>query len=338
MIDKKTRLFGKTDDGKEVVNICLKNNCGMEVNILTYAGIVRNILFNGINTVLGYPDLEGYLKGTSFIGSFVGRYANRLGNSSFSLDGHQYNIPANEGKNHLHGTYCNSVMDYSFDNDSLVLSLVSPDGEEGYPGTVKIKVIYTLTEENSLIIHYLAETDKPTVINLTNHSYFNLNGDGGTILEHTLQLDSDSFTVVDSQSIPTGEIRSVAGTPMDFREPKKIGRDINSDYDMLNIGQGYDHNYVIKADGSVKRIATLTSDKSGISMECYTDQCGVQLYSGNFVGKDQGASFPKNGAVCLETQHYPDSPNRPGFPTTRLDPGQIFNSTTIYKFFRSKQI
>ncbi len=336
MIQKTITYYGTTQQGNKVHQIVLTNSNGMEVSLLTYGATINAILVpykeKKVNVVLGYKDLLSYEKGTSCIGATVGRYANRISKSSFTINGQEYKIPANEGENHLHGTFSRTIFNYSFDKETLELSYTSPDMEEGFPGNLNLKVRFTLTEDNSLKIHYSATTDKTTVLNLTNHSYFNLNGDNGTVLDHTLQLNSDSFTPTDQNSIPTGEIRTVQGTPMDFREEKTIGKDIDKDYDQLKQAQGYDHNYILGEDKTIKKIATLKADKNNIEMDCLTDQCAVQIYSANFLHKDEAFTFQKNGAICLETQHYPDSPNKAQFPTTILNPDETFESTTIYSF------
>lgn len=337
MIQNNVKYFGTTSCGQEVHLISLENNNGMQVNILTYGATIKDIFFpigdKRINTVLTYNSLSGYENGTSSIGAFVGRYANRIEGSSFKIDGTLYNLEPNEGKNHLHGTFSRRIFAHSFENESLVLTYTSPDGEDGFPGTLNVKLVYTLKDDNSLSIQYFANTDKPTVLNFTNHSYFNLNGDGKSILNHTLQMNSACYTPVNGQSIPTGQVCSVQNTPMDFRKEKTFAKDFNSDFDMLKIGNGYDHNWVLENNGKIEKFATLKADKTGLKADFYTDQPGVQIYTANYIHQDKGAEFEKNCAVCLETQHYPDSPNKQDFPSTVLRPYDIFKSTTIIKFY-----
>ena len=333
MIKHSISNFGTTEKGEEVFLISMENHTGFKVNFLTYGCTIKDIFFNGKNVVLGYDNLESYEKGDSYLGAVVGRYANRISGSAFSLDGKEYKLTLNDGKNHLHGVFSKTIFDYEFDGETLVLSHKSPESEENFPGNLELKVLYRITDSNELIIRYLATTDKKTVLNITNHSYFNLNGDCNTILDHTLQLNSDSFTPVSDGLIPTGEIAPVEGTPMDFRIPKKIRTDINSDYSQIVIAGGFDHNYVLKqTQKKLTEFATLKADKTGITMHCFTNQCAVQFYSGNFLSKDPAKQFPKNGALALETQHYPDSVNKPGFPSAELNPGEIYDFTTVYAF------
>lgn len=342
MIDKE--YFGQTKEGEPVYRYTMKNSSGMCVLILNYGCIIQSILVpdrNGRPTdvVLGYDDLAGYEAGSCFFGAFVGRYANRIKGASFELNGKTYFLEKNDGCNHLHGVYERRVYEAQIEKESLVLRRISPDGEEGYPGTLAVKVRYTLTEDNALEIEYTAHTSADTVVNLTNHSYFNLNGDGKDILGHTLQLASGSYTEADAQTLPTGKILPVENTPMDFRAGKRIGQDLFSDWAPLKLAHGYDHNYILdEKAGTLRKFAQCTGDKSGIALEGFTTQVAVQLYTGNFVDGDNapfgkgGVRYPKYAGFCLETQHYPCSPNFPEFPSTVLKPGEEYCEKTVYRF------
>lgn len=342
--------FGKTPDGKDVTIYTLKNSSGMEARITNYGGVVvslkvpdRNKKFDDV--VLGFDNLGGYLsKEDAFFGALVGRYGNRIAKGQFTLDGHVYHLPINNGPNSLHGGtvgFNKHVWDAkdvsSSDGPALELTLVSPDGDQGYPGTLTAKVRYSLNDKNELKIEYEATTDKDTVLNLTNHSYFNLNGAGnGTILPEKLTLVADKFTPTDSGLIPTGELKSVEGTPFDFRNPTAVGSRINQNDQQLKFGMGYDQNFVLNhASGEVALAAKVEDPRSGRVLELLTDQPGVQFYTGNqlkLVHGKYGKIYRKNYALCLETQHFPDSPNHPDFPTTELKPGETFHSTTIWRF------
>ncbi len=345
--------FGATGDGKKVEIYTLTNSAGAEARIMTYGGTVVSLKVPDkkgkfADVVLGYDTLDGYLGNSgTYFGALIGRYANRIAAGKFNLDGKEYVLATNNNANHLHGgvkgfdkvvwTADKSSTDKSGAN--LELSYFSKDGEEGYPGNLSVKVIYTLTENNELKIVYAATTDKDTVVNLTHHSYFNLAGAGsGDVLNHQLQLNADSFTPVrDNGSIPTGELRSVKGTPFDFTVPTTIGARIEQDNDQLKFGNGYDHNYVLNKTGnSLTKAATVYEPTSGRVLEVSTTEPGVQLYSGNFLdgtitGKG-GKVYQKHFGFCLEAQHFPDSPNEPKFPTTELKPGQKYSQTTVYKF------
>ena len=335
--------FGVTKDGKSVSVYTLSNEKGMIVRILDFGCIIQSVLVpdkNGALTdlVLGYDDIASYEQGTCFYGAFVGRYANRIKGAAFTLNGKEYVLPKNDGDNHLHGTFATTVFEAAMTEDELILSYISPDGEEGYPGTLTLNVIYHLSEENELEIEYLAKTDADTVINLTNHSYFNLNGqDGSTIYDHTLWLDADRFTEGDAQTLPTGRILSVEGTPFDFRCPKTIGQDIFKEEQQLVLARGYDHNLILNTTaGELQHFAYAQNAK--YRLDAYTTQPAVQLYTGNYLDADpvktgkQGISYPFRGGFCLETQHYPCSPNFPEFPTTVLKPGQVYQEKTVYQF------
>jgi aldose 1-epimerase len=292
------------------------------------------------DVVLGFDNLNDYLTKakSAYYGALIGRYGNRLAKGTFTLDGKQYHIPTNDHGNSLHGGNVGfnarvwDAKDVSgAHGQALELTYLSPDGEEGYPGNLTVTVRYTLTNKNELRIDYTATTDKDTVINLTNHSYFNLAGKGSkSLLDHKLTLNADRYTPVDGTLIPTGAIDNVAGTPFDFRKATTIGAHINDDNEQLKLGKGYDHNFVLNHKGSALTLAAKVEEPvSGRVMEVLTTQPGVQFYTGNFL---DGNPFPYRSALCLETQHFPDSPNHPNFPSAELKPGQTFHSTTMYRF------
>jgi len=340
--------FDTTLQGKKVSLYTLRNHNGMEVNITNYGGRIVSLMAPGkdghwADIVLGFDNIRDYITIKNNFGALIGRYANRIGGARFELDGTVYNLEKNNGNNQLHGGshgYFSKVWDVTSASDSVLqLHLLSPDGDANYPGNLNIYVTYTLTDRNELIIDYTATTDKTTVVNLTNHAYFNLKGAGkGTILDHILMIPADYFTPVDSNLIPIGELRPVDGTPLDFRKPTPIGKRINDDYTQLKLGHGYDHNWVLKtkADKSVILAARLTEPVSGRVLEVYTNEPGLQCYTGNFLdgtvkGK-QGKTYLRRGAICLETQHFPDSPNKPMFPSVVLKPEDTYHSVCIYKF------
>lgn len=342
----KKSLFGKTHDGREAHLYTLSNKSGMQVVISDFGGTVVSIKVPDRNgkigdVVLGYDTLEGYENGTAYFGSTVGRYANRIAGAQFSLDGKQYTLTKNDGPNHLHGGFNKVLWDAEPESgkggQSLHIHYLSKDGDEGYPGNLSVNVVFTLTDSNELKIDYTATTDKKTVLNLTNHSYFNLAG-GGPILNNELTLRASRFTPVDATLIPTGELRSVEGTPFDFRKSTAIGARIEQDDEQLKLGHGYDHNWVLDAGmkDQPSLAAILYEPTTGRVLETLTTQPGLQVYTGNFLnGKDHGKggqNYERRTAVCLETQHFPDSPNHPDFPTTTLEPGKEFHSITIYKF------
>ncbi len=334
--------FGTMDDGRPVQLFTLKNENRMEVSITNYGGIVTSIKVPDKNgniddVVLGFDNLEQYKAGHPYFGTITGRYANRIANGRFELNGEVYQLATNDGENHLHGGiegFDKKLWDYEINNseNSVILRYLSPDGEEGYPGNLNVKVTYTLTEENELRIDYHATTDKPTVVNLTNHSYFNLSGEPTqVILDHLLTIHADRYTPVNEALIPTGELRHVEGTPFDFRTPEYIGTRIDS------IPPGYDHNFVLNnPNQGVRNIATLKHEESGRVMEVYTDLPGVQLYTGNFldgtIEDRNGHPIPQYAALCLETQLFPDSPNQPHFPPAVLNEGEAYETVTIYRF------
>jgi aldose 1-epimerase len=341
--------FGKTQDGQTADLYILTNAHGMEADITNYGGtLVRLKVPDKAGTsgdvVLGFDNLSGYENGKAYFGATVGRYGNRIAHAKFTLDGVTYTLPKNDGDNHLHGVF-NKVLWKAKDvstaaGQALELTYLSKDGEEGYPGNLSVTVVYTvLASQNALKIDYKASTDKDTVLNLTHHSYFNLSGQGnGDILQHQLTIDASTFTPVDATLIPTGELRPVANTPFDFRKATAIGSRIDQSDEQLKFGKGYDHNFVLhhKAASSPAAAAEVYDPQSGRVMDVLTTEPGLQFYSGNFLdgtvqGKD-GKVYRHRGALCLETQHFPDSPNHPDFPSTELKPGQTFHSTTIYKF------
>ncbi|MEX6687869.1 aldose epimerase family protein [Danxiaibacter flavus] len=345
--------FQKTIDGKATNLYKIRNN-GIEIAITNYGARIVSLVVpdkkgNPTDVVVGQEKLEQYENGgDTYFGAIVGRYGNRIAKGKFKLDGKEYTLATNNGANHLHGGktgFSRKVWDAQQVNDStLALTYVSSDGEEGYPGTLTAKVTYTATGNKSVKIDYEISTDKKTVVNLTNHSYFNLNGQGsGTINNHTLQLNADNFTPVDSTLIPVGKIVPVANTPLDFRRPTTIGARVNDTSDIqIKYGKGYDHNFVLNknAGAGLNKAAEVIGDNSGIQMDVFTSEPGVQFYGGNFM---QGTNYIKGQkkddfrtAFCLETQHFPDSPNQPSFPTTTLEPGKKYTSTTEYVFSVAK--
>jgi aldose 1-epimerase len=340
--------FHDTVDGKPTALYLVKNKNNAQAAFTNYGARLVSLIVpdkNGNKTdiVLGYDSIGKYIhQPETFFGAIVGRYGNRIAKGKFKIGGTTYNLPTNDGPNSLHGGtkgFGSSVWDgRQIDSSSVEFTYLSKDGEMGYPGNLHVKVVYTLTDSNELKIDYTATTDKATVLNLTNHSYFNLNGQGnGTIDNQLLQINADNYTPVDATLIPTGKIEPVAGTPLDFRQPTAIGSRINADNVQLKYGHGYDHNYVLNPNkgSGLNLAATVLGDQTGIFMEVYTKEPGIQVYSGNFL---RGRSPLKNGkkddhrgALCLETQHYPDSPNQPAFPSTELKPGQVYQTETIYK-------
>ncbi len=343
----KKASWGKLPDGRDVDLFTLSNGKGMEASIMNYGGVVVTLKpadKNGPGTtdvVLGFDAFEPYIKNPSYFGALIGRYGNRIGHGAFKLDGVTYHVPKNDNDNSLHGGtdgFNKKLWTAREMPNGIELTYLSKDGEEGYPGNLTSKVTYTLTADNGLRIDYSAATDKDTVLNLTNHSYFNLAGQGqGDILGHEIMIEADRFTPVDAGLIPTGELKPVDGTPFDFRKSSVIGARINDDDQQLKLGKGYDHNFVLnRKGGSVELAARVRDPKSGRVMEVLTDQPGIQFYTGNFLdgtlrGKG-GIAYQQRYAFCLETQHFPDSPNKPSFPSTELKPGQEYKTTTIYRF------
>ena len=341
--------FGKTPDGQNVDLYTLTNQNGMQVAITNFGGIVVRIQTvdrqgKTDDVVLGYDSLDGYVNDTAYFGAVIGRYGNRIALGKFTLDGARYTLARNNGENSLHGGikgFNKAVWQAREmaveDGPSVELTYLSKDGEEGYPGNLSVKVLYTLTDRNELKIDYTATTDKKTVLNLTNHSYFNLNPAGSDVLQHLLMIQADKFTPVDAGLIPTGELRSVAGTPFDFRKPTAIGARIEQEDEQLKLGKGYDHNFVLNRKGKGMELAArVVQPTTGRVLEVLTDEPGLQFYTGNFLdgsvrGKG-GKAYGRRSAFCLETQHFPDSPNHPKFPSTELKPGEKYQTTTIYRF------
>ena len=347
----KKEAYGTTSEGEAVDLYTLTNANGIEVRAITYGGIIVSLKVPDNNgrlddIVMGHDTLEGYLTKSQYFGALVGRYGNRIAKGKFTLDGVEYKLAVNNGPNHVHGGlkgFDKVVWQAeSFENPEgagVALSYTSKDGEEGYPGNLTAKITYTLTAQNELVVDYHATTDKATPLNLTQHTYFNLAGDGsGDILGHDLLLNASHFTPVDKTMIPTGEIRSVAGTPMDFTKPTAIGARIDQEDEQLQFGGGYDHNFVInqeKGEG-LSLVARVYEPTTGRVMEVFSTEPGVQFYSGNFLdGSITGKSghvYERRTGFCLETQHYPDSPNKPDFPSSILRPGETYESRTIFKF------
>ncbi len=341
-----TRASFGAISGQPVDIFTLRNANGIEIKATNYGGIITSIVVPDRNgrpgdIVLGFDDLQSYVKDSPYFGAIVGRYGNRIAKGHFTLDGHTYTLAVNNGPNHLHGGL------EGFDKviwraeplagaTGLVLSRRSPDGEEGYPGNLDVRVTYRLTDDNQLVIDYHATTDKATPVNLTQHSYFNLAGEGD-VLGHELTIDADRYTPVDANLIPTGELAPVAGTPFDFRKPTAIGARIDQPNQQLKNAGGYDHNWVLNRKGSALQLAArVVEPKTGRTLEVSTTQPGLQFYSGNFLdgtlkGKG-GRVYQKHAGMCLETQHYPDSPNHPAFPSTVLRPGEQYDTQTVFRF------
>ena len=341
--------FG-THEGRPINLYTLTNSHGIEIQAMNYGGIIVSMRVPDrkgqfADIVLGHDTLDGYIPNPPYLGAIVGRYANRIANGTFTLDGKTYTLPKNDGPNTLHGGVKRTFDKVVWDDAALppgkngvAFTYLSKDGEEGFPGNLKIKVTYTLTDANELVVDYEATTDKATPINVSQHSYFNLAGEGnGDILNHEIMINADRFTPVDKNLIPTGELRPVKGTPLDFTTSTKIGTRIDDSYDQLVLGHGYDHNFVInRKSNELTLAARVYEPSSGRVMEVLTTQPGVQFYTGNFLdgtitGK-QGHEYKRRYAFCLETQHFPDSPNHPEFPTTILRPGETFHQKAVFKF------
>ena len=341
---QRVSAFADTVNGKTVKLFTLRNKSGMAVEISNYGATLVSIHVpdqkgQGGNVLLGYDDIKGYYNGKSYFGCVVGRYANRIAKGTFGLEGKQYQLPQNDGLNSLHGgvnSIDKQVWDARIMNDAIRLTTVMKDGENGYPGNVKLTVVYSLRSDNSLVIDYSATTDKTTVLNISNHAYFNLSGDPSkTILDHEIKINADAFTPVDSTLIPTGEIKKVSGTAFDFLSFKKIGQDIDQPDQQLIYGKGYDHNFVLNTHDGKSPVVEVVEKKSGRKMEVFTNQPGVQFYTGNFLNgseKGRGLSFEHRTGFCLETQQFPDAPNQSNFPSTVLKPGEVWKSQTTYKF------
>jgi aldose 1-epimerase len=342
--------FGKLSDGREVEILTLIHPDGSTVEITNFGAAVVAVKVPDKNgniedVVLGFDDIENYEKIRAFYGAIVGRYGNRIAKGKFTLNGADYQVPVNDGENSLHGGFNGfdrmiwTIEDFDVNSSAFVkLSYLSKDGEEGYPGNMKVIVTYSYTLANELKIDYEITTDKPTVKNVTNHAYFNLSGNvKDDILDHELMLNCDTYSPVVPGLIPTGEAAPVEGTPMDFRKPEKIGLRINEENEQLKLGLGYDHNWIINdTDGGLKLAGTVYEPVSGRFMEIYTTEPSIQFYSGNFMDGSHaghaGRVYKYREAMCLETQHYPDSPNHENFPTTTLNPGEVYTSQTVYKF------
>ena len=342
--------FGTTPAGNPVEVFTLTNGPGLEVRAATYGGIIVSLSVPDrdgrmADVVLGHDSLDGYLRGSLYLGAIVGRFANRIANARFTVDGTTYRLAANHGRHHLHGGlkgFDQAVWRAApFRTDraaGVALNYTSPDEEEGYPGTLDARVTYTLTDRNELVVDYLATTDQATPVNLTQHTYFNLAGDGaGDVLGHLLRINADLMTPVDHDLIPTGRVTPVAGGPFDFRSLTAIGARIATDDEQLRCGRGYDHNFVLKGgESGPVHAALVVEPTSGRTLDVYTTEPGLQFYSGNFldgsvIGK-AGRVYPHRSGLCLETQHYPDSPNQPGFPSTLLRPGAEYRSRTVFAF------
>lgn len=340
------RAFGRNSKGEAATVFCFENKNGMRMEVSDFGATLRTLLVpdgneNFVDVVLGYDDPAGYEgPGRTFFGATVGRNANRIGGARFTLNEKEYQLDANDGANNLHSGF--DFYNYriwqvkGIEDNSITFSLHSPHGDQGYPGALDLDVTYTLREDNAVQIDYLGLPDEDTVINVTNHSYFNLNGhDSGSIEQHVLWLDADYFTRTNAQLIPTGELVPVDGTPMDFRTAKAVGRDINQPYEALIYGKGYDHNWCLNNAGKFSKVARLTGDQSGITMEVYTDLPGVQIYSDNNPLEEpckQGIVHSFRQGICFETQFYPDAPNHKNFPSSVCPGGTQFKSTTVYKF------
>lgn len=345
----KTALFGALPDGTQIDEYTLEAKSGAKIQIITYGGIITSWMVPDKHgklgdVVLGFDSMKGYLTPSPYFGAIIGRFGNRIAKGKFELDGESFQLATNNGENHLHGGdqgFDKVVWEASEIKNSnstgVLLKYTSPDGEEGYPGTLKAEVTYLMNEDGSLEISYKATTDKKTIINLTNHAYFNLGDDKTSILDHELTLNANHFLPVDNTLIPTGELRSVSGTPFDFTSEKRIGKDIEAENEQLTFGGGYDHCWVLSEEGNeMKKAAELYEPKSGRTLQVYTTEPAIQFYSGNFLdGTLTGKSdqvYPYRSGLCLETQHYPDSPNKPEFPTVVLSPGETYTSTTKLVF------
>lgn len=345
----KKQSFGKTKDGEEASLYVLTNENGMSVSLTNYGANIVSVLVPDVNgkiddVVLGYDKVSGYEINKPGFGSFIGRHANRIGGAVFEINGKKYELEKNDGQNNLHGGfkgYNQYMYEAEFfeeeDADSIEFSRLSPNMEQGFPGNLDISVTYTLSADNELVIEYLAVSDKDTIVNLTNHSYFNLAGhNSGTILDQKVMIVADKFTPTDDFLIPTGEIRDVTGTPMDFRKLKSLGQDIETDYEPLKQAIGYDHNYVLNnSKTEVQKVAELVDEKSRRVMEVYTDMPGMQLYTGNFITEEfgkGGAVYHKRDGVCFETQYFPNSCNIPEFPSCLLRAGDEYDFVTVFKF------
>ena len=331
--------FGVTASGEPVTRFTLKNAAGMAVSVLDYGCTIQRILVpdragKPVRAALGYDDLADYERGSCYLGALIGRYANRIRGAAFSLDGKTVRLAPNDGPNHLHGSYSRALFPAFPEGDKLVFRRRSQAGEEGFPGNLDLEIRYTLREDNALCLTCIARTDATTVLNLTNHTYFNLNGEGD-VQNHTLRLAADRFAEIDDALLPTGRILPVDGTPMDFRAGRRIGEGLGADDAQIRRARGYDHSFVLRGEtGAPRLFAEAVGDRTGIRLEAFTTQPAVQLYTGNYLDDDTapGARWPRFGGFCLETQHHPDSPNQPAFPSTVLRPGEVFRQETIWRF------
>lgn len=342
-----TKEFGYTKDGKKVTAFLISNNNGMKVTLLDLGATIQSVIIpdkngNPLDVVLGYDDVASYEEGSCFYGAVVGRYANRIGYARYTLDGIEQILENNSEyePHHIHGVYAKRMFRGTIEGDTIVFKYLSPANEERFPGNLSIEVKYSLSDDNALELDYKATTDATTVLNLTNHCYFNLNGqDGSTIFDHKVWLNCSNYTEYDPTFAQTGNIISVDNTPLDFRKEQTIGAHFNDDYHQLRICTGYDHNMIIDGkENEFKPIGTIKNDKTGIMVEAYTTEPAIQFYSGNYIHFDtakfgkNGIRYPKNGGLCMEAQHYPDSVNHPSFPSTVLRPGETYTQKTVYKF------
>lgn len=342
--------FGRTADGEAVAKYTLENKDGIQVDIITYGGRITSLRTPDssgklANVVLGFNDIQQYEQDNPFFGALIGRYGNRIAKGKFSLDGTEYTLAQNNGENSLHGgvkgfdkRVWNATTEESDDSIKLKLNYLSADMEEGFPGNLNTTVTYTLNKDNSLDVLYEATTDKTTVVNLTQHAYFNLSGDfSTTILDHVVQINADKFIPVDGGLIPTGELRPVEGTPFDFREPQLVGKEIDANNEQIQLGGGYDHCWVLNdQNAGYRSVASAYHPATGRNLEVLTDEPGIQFYTGNFLDgtlpAPNGGTYAKRSGLCLETQHYPDSPNQPEFPSVTLTPGETYTTKTTFKF------
>ena len=341
------RSFGKSKEGQEVFLYEITNKNQVTLTVSDFGAAWVHMLVpdregNRRDVVLGYDSAEGYYVNPGHFGAVVGRNGNRIGNARFEINGTEYQLPVNDNKNNLHSgpdwyrTRVWDVKEIDEEKNSVTFGLFSPDGDQGFPGNFSVTVTYELTEENEVVLHYQGSADADTIVNMTNHSYFNLNGHAsGDVLEQEMWVDADAFTATDSLLIPTGEILSVTDTPMDFRVRKKIGRDIDADFEAIGFGGGYDHNWCLNNQGKFAKVAEMWSQESGITMEVYTDLPGVQIYAGNFLDQEVGKNgvvYRKRQGICFETQHYPDAINHENFPSPILRAGEIYQTRTVYRF------
>ncbi len=340
-----TKSFGKTQDGKEVTMYTIQNKNGLKVSTIDYGANIVSLMVPDAtgkmdDIVLGFDDVSGYEDNGCFFGAFIGRHGNRIGQAKFALDGVTYELEKNDGANNLHGGtpgYHKVMYQVSTTEDSITFTRTSPDMEQGFPGALDIKLTYTLTDENELVLDYETKSDKDTLCNLTNHSYFNLKGhDGGEITDHIVTLKANGYTATSDDLIPDGTIVDVTDTPMDFRSPRRVGDDIDSDYDAIVLAGGYDHNFVLdKEEGAYEKVAKVSEPSSGRKMEVYTDLPGMQLYSGNFIEREEGKGghvYTRRNGICFETQYFPNSINVESFAPCVLKAGETFHSRTAYRF------